>query len=119
MTQYLEPEPHRPRGAVRRRPPLLTCLLSLWAGLAIAAGSALVIRIMATQLPLWLAAPLGSLAGFVVVSAFIVIVGRSTGRILVAVALVLIGVTLLWSIPSRLKLGRNHSHTYARFLGRH
>ena len=119
MSQYLEPEPHRPRGATSQRTPFLTCLLSLWVVVAILAGSTLIIRILATQWSLWTAVPLGAVIGFVIVSALVVSFGRSANRIVIAVAIVLVTVGLLWKLPSHGRPGRYRSHFYARLLARH
>jgi hypothetical protein len=102
MSQYIEPEPHRPADAPTTRPPWATSLISLCVAAAVIAGAALLIRIMSVHWPLWVAGPLGALLGFVLVATFIVVVGRSTARIVVASVLVLIAVALLWSTPSHL-----------------
>ena len=109
MTQETKPQPTPPGEPYSTRSAAEVTLLGAAVLAAMAASTALITRLIALAAPLWLAAVAGVLLSLIFVSTFVIAVGKSSRRILLATAVIILIVALLWSLPSKLRAG-HHKH---------
>jgi uncharacterized membrane protein YfcA len=81
-------------------------LLTTVALSAIGACAALLVRLLLLDWPPYTAIPVGGLVGFVLASTLIIALGRTTPALLATAALIIIAVTMLWSLPERIRAMR-------------